>query len=173
MVDSTNPRIMADNIRQLSDKQIAEAAEIVALLGDVAALGSYSATEVDTGMKLGDSNIYRKIIEVESFPNNTTVNIQHNIANLDKMLLCYGIVYHNPGVDSGRMFVGSTTPGVTFSAAYLYLKTTTDMSNMAGCIVLEYTKSATPTPDVIPSPDPDTRTLEEPEPEPEPIEEKK
>ena len=152
MIDSTNPRIMADSIRALHGTVTTQG-------NALEALGSYSATEVNTGMKYGDSDIYRKIFEIESFPNNTAVNIQHEITNLDKMLLCYGIVYHKPGVDSGRMFVGSTNPGLTFSATYLYLKTTTDMSNMAGCIVLEYTKSAAPSTLTSPAPDV-TRSIE-------------
>ena len=173
MIDSTNPRVMADNIRKLSDKQIAEAAEIVALQGDIEALGSYSTTEVDTGKKWIDgSAIYRKVFVIENLPNSTTDTVAHNISNIGVVTALYGVAQYATG-HWGLTIPYSTVILLRYNATNLAITTTSDYTYASAIIVLEYTKSAAPTPNVLPSPDPDTRTLEEPEPEPEPIEEKK
>lgn len=165
MTDSTNPRVMADNIRELSGNQAAQGAKLEAL-------GSYSATEVNTGMKYGDDDIYRKCIAIEALPNNTTVNIPHGITNLGTVIDFRGIALATPDFP-GRILPTGVVPTLRYTATNVTIQSNTDLSAVPGLIVLEYTKSAAPTPNVLPSPDPDTRSLEEPEPEPEPIEEKK
>ena len=173
MTDSTNPRVMADNIKMLAASSGSQAADISTLQttaetqGDaIKALGSYSATEVDTGMKYGDKTIYRKIFVVDPLPNNTTESFNHGIENLGDVLSIGGVsqVASKPGRNIS----------VLFNVAQISVQTSTDLSDTRGIITIEYTKFAAPTPDVLLAPDSDTRSLEEPELEkPEPIEEKK
>ena len=166
MIDSTNPRVMADNIRGLSNSQATQGEKIEAL-------GTYSTDEINTGMKLGNDDIFRKIFEVE-LPNNTTKTFAHGISNLNKVIRFEGFVQYAPGV-SGRQIATATSGfnSISYTASNIAMTTNTDLSGVTGIIIIEYTKSAAPTPDVTPSPDSDTRALEEREPESEPIEEKK
>ena len=166
MVDSTNPRVIADNIKELTDKQIAQAAELVAL-------GSYSATEVNTGMKLRDKPIYRKIFEVESLPNNTSVQIPHGIENLDSCVHLYGVMQPTQG-QAGQPIPYGNGLLLRYNWTVIVVQANSDLSSNSAIIVIEYTKAA---PSSLMSPNPDTRSLEDepevrdPEVEPDPIEE--
>ena len=169
MIDSTNPRILADNIRDLTDKQIVEAAEILALQGDVEALGSYSTTETNTGKKwIDNSDIYRKIIPVEAFPNNTSVSIPHGIENLGDVIDIYASQQAVAGVVVGRISNYSSAFILNYTKTNVVLQTTIDLSGAGGFILMEYTKSAAPTSLISPTPD-DTRSIEPEEREEEPI----
>lgn len=183
MIDSTNPRVMADNIRELFGVSGSQAVEISALQTDVEtqgdaieALRAYSTDEVNTGKKwIDNSDIYLKVFIIENMPNNTTVTITHNITNLGTMITCRGVMQTSEGLP-GRPIPSGANPAIQYTILNLYIGTGSDFSNSSAIVILEYTKIAAPTPDILPSPDPDTRTLEEPEREeiePEPIEEKK
>ena len=171
MIDSTNPRIMADNIRALSDKEIAEAAEILALQGTVVAqgnaieaLGSYSTTEVNTGKKwIDDSPIYRKVIE-KTVPNTTDgVVSEVNEAFSDLPISITGIV-----IVSTRRFPLGYENASGFSIKSYWseadgIKLITNGSSYNGGsakIIVEYIKAApAPTPDLSPAPE-DSRSIE-------------
>ena len=152
MIDSTNPRVMADNIKRLSGKAIAQGAELEAL-------GSYSTTEVDTGMKYGDDTIYRKVFIVESLPNNEQLLVPHGVTNLGQVITLRAIA---TGVGSGFPIDYRNLAYLSFTSTNIILTTVADYSGQKGLIVFEYTKSAVPTPNVAPSPNPNTRALEEP-----------
>ena len=183
MTDSTNPRVMADNIKELSASSGSQASDISALQTTVTAQGNaiealstYSTEEVDTGITYLGEKVYRKVFEVNALPNATTMNIAHGVTNLGPVFNLRGIVADEGGTTYGRPIPFSTTLLLNFSAANIVIAATTDWSSRSAVIIFEYIKSAAPTPDVLPSPDPDTRSLEEPETdleEPEPIEEKK
>ena len=160
MVDSTNPRIIADNIKELTDKQIAQAAELVAL-------GSYSATEVNTGMKYDEFDIFRKIFEINDPVVGELTTVVHGVTNLGMVFDCHGVAQVAPGF-SGKNIPYSSNILLTFSGNNIEYSITAGQSAIKKLIIVfEYTKSAS----ALMSPSPETRTLEEPEPEP--IEEKK
>ena len=173
MVDSTNPRIMADNIKELNAGTQANAKVIEAL-------GTYSLTEVDTGKKWIDGSvIYRKIFIVDDPTIGELANVAHGISNLGIVIDCHGVAQAATGI-SGKNMPYSSTLLLTFNATNIEYNIGVSQSAVKKLILFfEYTKVAAPTPDVLHSPDPDTRTLEEPEtepepePEPEPIEKKK
>ena len=173
MIDSTNPRILADNIRSLSGETGSQASDISALQTTVTALGSYSITEVDTGMKYGDATIYRKCIALEGLPNNTTINIPHGITNLGTVIDFRGIALATPDFP-GRILPTGVVPTLRYTATNVTIQSNTDLSAVPGLIVMEYTKAASPSPDLSPALD-DTRSIEpevrEEELEAEPIEE--
>lgn len=176
MTDSTNPRVMADNIRELYDKQLAQAAELVAL-------GTYSTDEFDTGKKYGGKTVYGIIAEGTYPTTDNGVYTDKNIIkveDVDEVLKLSGIITVGasivaaPHVNNSGFFAK-----VLYAKTLEYIYISTNGASFSECpvkIYMEYTKAATPTPDVLPSPDPDTRALEELETEPEesePIEEKK
>ena len=168
MIDSTNPRILADNIRDLTDKQIAEAAEILALYGNIEALISYSTTEADTGKKwVDDSAIYRKVLFIESLPNATTSNVDTGITNLKDIINAHGFIPQSEGVQ-GRILPYSNQLVLRYSGNNLVVTASADYSSYSAYIILEYTKSAAPTSLTSPAPD-DTRSIEPEEREEEPI----
>ena len=170
MTDSTNPRVMADNIKKLVVGNLSQDAEIEALDDKIEALGSYSATEINTGMTLGNAVIYRKVFSLEGLPNATTDTIPHGISGIDKVINLYGVAQKTASYQ-GRMIPYSNLLGVQYDANNIYVTSSVDRSDVPAIIVIEYTKAVTPTPDILPAPDSDTRFLDEPEPEP--IEEKK
>ena len=158
MIDSTNPRILADNIRDLIDKQTAEATEILALQGDVEALRSYSTTEADTGKKwIDNSLIYRKVLFIESLPNATTLNVDTGIVNLKDILNAHGFIPQGEGVQ-GRILPYSNQLVLRYSGNNLVVTASADYSSYSAYIILEYTKSAAPTSLISPAPD-DTRSI--------------
>lgn len=180
MIDSTNPRILADNIRALSGEAGSQASDISALQttvtaqgNDIEALGSYSATEVNTGKKFLGSDVFRKVFNVEHLPNSTTASFEHGITNLENIIDIGGFI--PPAADfAGRPIPYSNNILVCWSATVIQIITTSDLSERSGVVWVEYTKSASPSPDLAPAPD-DTRSIEpvirEEAPEEEPIEE--
>ena len=156
MIDSTNPRILADNIRALSAKGNT--------LGDaIEALGSYSTTEFDTGKRwLNDEPIYQRVLTFESsisISYDAFTNTNVDFPDISKIINCFGIsstggfcgllAYHA----SNKVLVQTERNGGTMS-----------LKN----IVVEYTKSVSPAALTSPAPD-DTRSIEPEVREEEPI----
>ena len=168
MTDSTNPRVMADNIRELSAGQAAQGTKLEA---EIEALGSYSATEVDTGKKWIDGkSIYRRVIigntpAAEGSPLDTN-QVYDKILKIDGVVLSGGSYTYDLNKYIQVVGLGGSVIRVNRSS-------NSDYQDAPFILIAEYTKA--PTPDVLPSPDPGTRVLEESktEFEPEPIEEKK
>ena len=168
MIDSTNPRILADNIRALSGASGSQASDISALQDAVEALGTYSTEEIDTGIKYLGETVYRKVFDVEALPNATTMNIAHGVSNLGLVFNLRGIVDDEGGTTYGRPIPFSTTLLLNFSAINIVIAATTDWSTRSAKIIFEYTKAAAPSPDLSPAPD-DTRSIETEVREEEPI----
>lgn len=167
MIDSTNPRILADNIRGLSDKQIVGAAKILALQGDIEALGSYSATEINTGMKYGDSVIYRKVFEINEPTVGELTSIAHGIANMGLVLDCHGVAQVATGF-SGKNVPYSSNILLTFTGTNIEYNITSGQAAIKKLIIVfEYTKAASLSL-TSPAPD-DTRSIEPGTREDEPI----
>ena len=168
MVDSTNPRVMADNIKELDARTLGTIAE-------AEALQIYDDEETDTGKKWIDgSPIYRKCFVVDSLTEGEYTGL-HGITNLgivtsiNGSIICASIYALNYNISASyRTATWFTNANIRLTVGSALVE-----SFVKAIICIEYTKAATP--DVLPSPDPDTRTLEEPETEsePEPIEEKK
>lgn len=170
MIDSTNPRVLADNVRHLAGASGSQASDISTLQNAVEALGTYSTDEVDTGKKWVDgNNIYRKIITIESLPNNTYQSYAHNISNIDTIVRFYGVTKITND-NAARMlgYSGSGTNGFIVSLSNISITTNSDMSGFSAYVGIEYTKSASPAALTSPAPD-DTRSIEPEVREEEPI----
>ena len=169
MIDSTNPRILADNIRHLSGESGSQASDISNLQtavitqgNSITALQIFNDDETDTGKKWIDgSSIYRKIIEVEHFPNATSATI--DVDGLLNLISVYGFMPSVSGF-AGRPLPYGNVVTFRFENGKMYLITTSDYSSYGGYIVIEYTKSAAPSAALSPAPD-DSRSIENEDPE--------
>ena len=162
MIDSTNPRIMADNIRQLSAAGSGGSAVVPnpegEATGNLSSIGidgskysipvyspvDYSTDEVDTGIKWVDgSSIYRKTISFGEVAATTSKNVDHNITNLGDVIRIYGIAYKDnrfialPFVDN----VDTSQRYIEVSASQVILGTGTNSAALTKAYVtIEYTK---------------------------------
>ena len=166
MIDSTNPRVMADNIRHLSGESGSQASDILALQTTVTAqgnaieaLGYYSTDEVNTGEKFLGSDIFRKVFTIESLPNNDTITIPHNVSDIGTIVLCYGSS-QTSNLSAGRTIPYSNQILVRYNSTNIVIQSTIDMSGSTGVVILEYTKAA---PSSLTSPAPDDSRSIEPE----------
>ena len=62
MTDSTNPRVLADNIRVLSGVSGSQASDISALQTLITSLVTWSTNETDTGITYKGEKVYSKIV---------------------------------------------------------------------------------------------------------------
>ena len=109
-------------------------------------LANYSTSEIKTGGRWTDGKpIYRKVINFGALPNADIKRVNHNIANLDKVINIGGYVKFPSGYYVGVQFVDVvggfasswyTTVGPTDVA----IATGIDRSSLTAVVVLEYTK---------------------------------
>ena len=187
MIDSTNPRCLADNIRHLSGASGSQASDISGLQtavgtlqttvgtqgNAIGALQIYDDEETDTGKKWKDgSSIYRKVFTISELIEGSA-SVALGIDNLDTIIslegVCkatnnyYAIGYYNGSNSRVTCFIAGSsivlTIGSTFASAFTECN-----------IVLEYTKSApAPEPEpgpeaqTSPSPEDETRSAHDPE----------
>ena len=169
MIDSTNPRILADNIRALSKESESQASGISALQAAVEALRSYSKNEVDTGMKWIDGkNIYRIVFEGTS---PTEGNLDFPLS-YDTIVELYGFYVTSAGatnyITRAANLFGNQGTNIRLSSA-----SAASYQGVDCYIIVDYTK---PDPSSLTSSAPDDTRFIEPEvreetPEAEPIEE--
>lgn len=148
MTDSTNPRVMADNIRELSGVSGSQASEISKLQITLEALQTYDDAETETGKKWIDgSPIYRKVFEIEALPSDTSTFqnvVTHGISNLavvtdlNAFVISSGvyapITYITPGNDTDSI-------GIQITDTYIRMKVGKDRSGNTGLVIMEYTKA--------------------------------
>ena len=154
MIDSTNPRVMADNIKKLD-------AETQGIVKSIATGRTLSTTEFLTGETYNDKPVYSRIFEVNSLPNNSVLNILHN-TNLDSVLALYGTATQSSGSGVSLPFASSIQ--LKYSSTSVIIQTTGDYSGHSGILLFKYTKSAAPSAALSPAPD-DSRSLENEDPE--------
>lgn len=166
MIDSTNPRIMADNIRHLAAAGSGGSTVVPnpegESAGDLSSLGidgtkygipvysptAYSTDEADTGVTWIDGNkIYRKVISVGTLPNNTTKSIATGISNLGIMLRIYGIANTEAGGACPLPYVDDAYVSGNILIDYqangdVRIISGSDKSLYTGYVILEYTKKA-------------------------------
>ena len=141
MIDSTNPRILADNIRHLSGESESQASDISALQEAVVALGTYSTDAVDTGMRDPDNNpIYRKIIKIPNLPNATTISVPHGIVGLKDVynltLIMQEVIAHD-----GCPIPYSTAYLIRYNSTNVIIQASGDISDRPGILTIVFTIS--------------------------------
>lgn len=150
MTDSTNPRVMADNIKELDARTLGTAAE-------VKALQTISTDEIDTGRKWIDGRpIYSKVIALD-----TTLSVGYS-AWTDTGVNSLGEYYLNvfgittiPAAYQGSLLAYN-------SGGNLLVQATKNSAANVDYIYLEYIKAA-PAGLLAPNPDDDNRSIETPE----------
>lgn len=169
MIDSTNPRVMADNIRHLSGESGSQASDITAQGDAIKALQEYGdETIIGT---YNDTVVYRKVLAVGEVPSGDALQIEHGVINLGDVLAIYGVL-DKKGATAGRTLPFTNLIYITFDSTKIYVTGASGYTSaQSGRLIFIYTK-AIPSPDLVPAPD-DTRTIEpeirEEAPEAEPI----
>ena len=167
MIDSTNPRVMADNIRHLTAGEQANTTAIGTNTSSISALQTFDTDETNTGMKwIDDKDIYRKVLTGTSETGTISITVltlyieqltDVRIFVKDNDDVLYGIgyrysntlVYWNISSGSLNIVLGSTAPATPVSYV----------------VILEYTKTD-PAPEELTSPAPDdSRSIEIEDPE--------
>ena len=141
MTDSTNPRVMADNIKKLdaADQETA---------GVLEALQIYDDAETDTGKKwINGETIYRKVFTISELTEGSAT-VVHGIDNLDTIITLEGAVKATSNYYAVGYYNGSNSRVTCFISGNAIVLTigSTFVSTFTECnIVLEYTKTP-PTP---------------------------
>ena len=110
-------------------------------------IANYSTSESDTGMKWVDNKpIYRKVVNFGALPNAGMKRVNHNIANLDKVINIGGYVKFPSGYYVGVQFVDvvggfSSSWYTTVGPTDVVIATGADRSGFTAVVVIEYTKS--------------------------------
>ena len=161
MIDSTNPRIMADNIRKLSEASGSGGSTVVPnpegeATGNLSSLGidgdkytipvyspaNYSTAEYNTGRKwIDNSDIYGIVLTVDGDKSVTsswtTIVTDELIGTIDQLISCIYINVDNKGVYN----IGNFKPnGNNLQMIYPITDGLTILSGAK--IVIEYTKTA-------------------------------
>lgn len=183
MIDSTNPRVMADNIRHLNASALADesaisenataisanALAITANATNISKLQTYSSEEIDTGKVWIDGRkIYSRVFTGTTPADNTaTTVISTADLGIVDIITMYSAVYsassgiYRPCTGSTVWYLDGANPGIRVYA------TSASYQDLPLIVILEYTKEAAPSPEpealTSPSPEDETRSNEDPE----------
>ena len=107
---------------------------------------NYSTSETIIGKWIDNKVIYRKVIDLGYMPNNTTLTVDHNITNLDRIVNAYGYSLRSSDGDVLPIpyvtFNEKNFGGINYfiTASYIAITTRNDRSSYYAYMVLEYTK---------------------------------
>lgn len=106
---------------------------------------NYSTSEQRIGTWIDGKPIYRKVIDLGSFPNNAEKQVAHNITNIDFISKVYiigrlsnGLTIQLPYYDNSNTALSITTMATTSNVIII---TKSDRSSYTGYATLEYTKT--------------------------------
>ena len=117
---------------------------------------TYSTSEMVIGKWIDGKPLYRKVINLGVLPNASTVNIPHNIDNLDRIISMMGMAKSpsqnlllpfsygagKDGVNSdGTVKVNTVPINIYEQQGNIVVNTLSDRSDMTGYVILEYTKT--------------------------------
>ena len=117
---------------------------------------TYSTNEMVIGKWVDGKPLYRKVIDLGVLPNASTINIPHNIDNLDRIISMRGMAKSpnqnlllpfpystgNDGFNSdGTVKVNSVPINIYEQQGNIVVYTLSDRSNMTGYVILEYIKT--------------------------------
>lgn len=107
---------------------------------------SYSTEEKKVGTWINGKPIYRKVVEIPSLPNATTLIVPHGINNIETVTNFRG-VFGNGSSFSCLPYTVATTGyfgyqiSIDINQTNLIMMTETDRSNYSAFFILEYTKT--------------------------------
>lgn len=139
-------------VKDVSDLQTAVGDNDSGLIKDVADIQTalenlnpniYSTTETAVG-KWNNNDLYRKIVNIGSLPNNSSAGIDSGITNLGDVVSMRG--YAKDSASIINLPYASPTSNDSISMWYdiannkIFVNTKNDKSNFTGYVVIEYTK---------------------------------
>lgn len=124
----------------------ATAGQVEKITSDLSELFDFSTSEVNTHQKWIDGkDIYRKVLEVAAFPNNTTISVPTGTSNLSDVITIRGMY-----IDSADNYIqGNWTDSAPHRVRYMFRKNSNsidvwanaDYHDVHGFIIIEYTKT--------------------------------
>lgn len=140
-------KVKADDMNEIKSVVNNNATETSTNTADITKLQTYSTSEVDTGCKwIDNKTIYRKVIIIESLPNNTGTSYDHNISNIGTRWLTFGFWEETSGTTGPiPMYYKATADQITqcyISDTKIYVQTNANYSSRKGYFVVEYTKTS-------------------------------
>lgn len=117
---------------------------------------TYSTDEIIVGTWIDNRPIYRKVIDLGTLPNANTVNIPHNIDNLDRIISISGMAKspnqnlllpfpYGVGNDAfnsdGTVKINGVPINIYEEQGNIVVYTLSDRSDMTGYVILEYIKT--------------------------------
>ena len=137
--DNTTSGLTADNVQGAIDEIAGNVSDLEAAVTP----NIYSTTETVVG-KWNNNDLYRKIVNVGSLPNNTNAGTDSGITNLGEVVSMRG--YAKDSASIINLPYASPTASDSISMWYdiasnkIYVNTKNDKSNFTGYVVIEYTK---------------------------------
>ena len=145
--DNTSSGLTATDVQAAIDEVAGDVSDLETELEGVTP-NIYSTTETVVG-KWNNSDLYRKIVNVGSLPNNINAGTDSGITNLGEVVSMRG--YAKDSASIINLPYASPTASDSISVWYdiasnkIYVNTKNDKSNFTGYIVIEYTKVLTQT----------------------------
>lgn len=108
---------------------------------DLDRLTEYSTEEQVIGKWIDGKTLYRKVVHVDSLPQNINTKYQypHNINNLEELVKGIGIA--NRASDREKYQFPNVNTELWIDNTYIWLRTANDRSSYSAEIILEYTKT--------------------------------
>lgn len=109
-------------------------------------LMNYSTSEQRIGTWIDGKNLYRKVIDFGTLPNNTQANVNHNISNMGQMVNISGVAYTSstrlpiPMVGNSGIASGLAISIAVFNST-MRITTNADATAYSAYVILEYTKN--------------------------------
>lgn len=104
----------------------------------------YSTDEKVIGKWVNNKPLYRKVIYISSFPNQTTGNYAHNINNLDFVVSLSGVLKDNENfwtLPMTRISYTNYQVELRCTSTNVIITTNVNRSANTGYIIMEYTKT--------------------------------
>ena len=106
---------------------------------------TYSTTEQVVGKWIDDSDIYQKTFYISNLPNASLFQMQHNIANLGRVIEIRGAGYDsNSGTSIGIPYVNTSVENQLacyVNGTYIFVNTGGNLSQYDGYITIKYLKT--------------------------------
>lgn len=106
--------------------------------------GNYSTSEVSTGFTwTNGKTIYKKSVDLGTYPNNTSKNVAHGITNLDKVIKIEGSSSGSGfSYDTLGQYYDTSRARVYISGSNIVVQSNFNATALSGVATIFYTKSS-------------------------------
>ena len=137
-------KVKADDMNEIKSVVNNNATELTSTNTTLSALNTYTFTETQVGKWTNNKPLYRCVIQLSAFPNNTSTLYATNISNLDRVAMISGTAWGSNATFPLPYYV-SGTGGIEIvyikDSNSIRITTYQDRSNLSGIAILYYTKT--------------------------------